>query len=265
MKKSRIVLSGITVENNKVIYDYSYSSDLSTYFKNRENLYIEYDFDVSSIPKSILAVPWLANFITISWFTGGTIIMDEIDADFLECLSILKEGFAEEYVEIIAKKSNLNFNKSIKNNYTVNREAVLFSGGLDSWTTFLKHEDKKLDLITNQGSDIALGNNQKMELIRKSYKENALLTDLPLHFITSNFRDFYNRHIEELIYFNYVDWWTMIQFGIVLTASTAPLAYYHGFSNIYIASSLSENEDKVWGSSKLDNQIKFGNTTVTHD
>ena len=86
MKKSRIVLSGITVENNKVIYDYSYSSDLSTYFKNRENLYIEYDFDVSSIPKSILAVPWLANFITISWFTGSTIIMDEIDADFLECL-----------------------------------------------------------------------------------------------------------------------------------------------------------------------------------
>lgn len=265
MKKSTIQLHDIKVENNKVIYDYSYSSDLKIYFKNKEKLYVTYDFEVSAIPKSVLAIPWLANFITISWFSGCTIIIDEIDDDFLECLEILKKSFAEEHVIILAKNSNLLVNKSIKNTYAVDKEAMLFSGGLDAWTTFLKHKEKKLDLITIQGSDIELGNVEKMNLIRSSYQENSLLTGLPVHFIASNFRDFHTRHLEKLIYFNYVDWWTMVQFGIVLTASTAPLAYYYGFSNVFIASSLNEKEDMVWGSSKLDNHIKFGNTTITHD
>ena len=92
MKKSTIQLHDIKVENNKVIYDYSYSSDLKIYFKNKEKLYVTYDFEVSAIPKSILAIPWLANFITISWFSGCTIIIDEIDDDFLE---ILKDGSLE--------------------------------------------------------------------------------------------------------------------------------------------------------------------------
>ena len=107
MKKSTIQLHDIKVENNKVIYDYSYSSDLKIYFKNKEKLYVTYDFEVSAIPKSILAIPWLANFITISWFSGCTIIIDEIDDDFLECLEILKKSFAEEHVVILAKNSNL--------------------------------------------------------------------------------------------------------------------------------------------------------------
>ena len=83
MKKSTIQLHDIKVENNKVIYDYSYSSDLKIYFKNKEKLYVTYDFEVSAIPKSILAIPWLANFITISWFSGCTIIIDEIDDELM--------------------------------------------------------------------------------------------------------------------------------------------------------------------------------------
>jgi len=265
MSKSKIQLHDIKIENNKVIYDYSYSPDLKIYFKNKDNLFITYDFDVSVVPKSILAIPWLANFITISWFTGSTIIIDEIDEDFVECLKVLKKAFAETHIEILNKKSDLIVNKSIKNNYPTHKEAMLFSGGLDSWTTFLKHNDKKLDLITIQGSDIELGNSNKMELIRKSFEENILLADLPLHFITCNFRDFYNRHIEKLIYYNYADWWTIIQHGIVLTASTAPLAYYYGYSNVFIASSFSKKDNRFSGSSELDNYVKFGNTTITHD
>lgn len=265
MKKSTIQLHNISVENNKVSYNYSYSPDLRTYFKNSAPLFITYDFDVSSIPNSILAIPWLANFITISWFTGSTIIIDEIDEDFFACLDVLKQGFATTYIEILAKKSDINVKKIIKNTYPVHKEAMLFSGGLDAWTSFLKHKDKKLDLITIQGSDIELGDTDKMELIRNSYQQNPLLTDLPVRFITCNFRNFYNRHLEEIIYFNHTDWWTMVQHGLVLTASTAPLAYHYGYSNVFIASSFSTKEDFTWGSSELDNHIRFGSTKITHD
>lgn len=265
MNKSRIQLHNIKIENNKVIYDYSYTSDLKIYFKNKESLFIIYDFDGSTIPKSILAIPWLANFITISWFTGSTIIIDEIDEDFVECLEFLKHAFAKTHLEIVVKNSKLIANNRIKNNYRTHKEAMLFSGGLDSWTTFLKHQDKNLDLITIQGSDIELGNATKMDLIRNSYNENQLLTGSPVHFITCNFRDFYNRHIEELIYFNHIDWWTMVQHGLALTAATAPLAYCYGYSNVFIASSFSTKEDFLWGSSELDNYIKYGSTKIIHD
>lgn len=265
MGKSVIQLHDIIVEKNKVIYKYSCSSDLKRYFKRRNDLFITYDFDVSSIPKSILAIPWLSNFVTISWFTGSTIIMDEVDEDFVECLFVLKKAFAETHVDILYKKSDLVVKNLVKNSYPVHKEAMLFSGGLDAWTTFLKHKDKKFDLITIQGSDIQLHDDKKMQLIKTSYQDNPLLADLPVHFISCNFRNFYNGKIEKLIYFNHVDWWTLVQHGLVLTAAAAPLAYHYGYSNVFIASSFSEKENFLWGSSDLDSHIKFGNTTITHD
>jgi hypothetical protein len=265
MKKSVIQLHEIQIVKNKVYYKYTYSSDLRIYFKNCDDFFISYDFDVDQIPKSILAIPWLANFITISWLSGCTIIVDEMDLHFVDCLTILKKGFSITYPEIVSKNSELFVEKLVDNTYEVNKEAMLFSGGLDAWTTFLKHRNKKFDLITIQGSDIELKDDKKLDLIKKSYKENPLLAELNVHFITCNFRNFYNRKIERLIYFNFVDWWTLVQHGLALTGATAPLAYHYGFSNVFIASSFSENERFLWGSSEFDNDIKFGNTNIIHD
>jgi hypothetical protein len=265
MKKSVIQLHEIQIVKNKVFYKYTYSPNLDIYFKNCDDLFISYDFDVKDIPKSILAIPWLSNFMTIAWFTGSTIIVDEMDSEFVECLSILKKGFATTYPEILSKKSDLIVHNLVKNNYQENKEAMLFSGGLDAWTTFLKHKDKKFDLITILGSDIELHDVKKVELIKASYNENPLLAELKAHFISCNFRNFYNRKIERLIYFNFVDWWTLVQHGLALTGATAPLAYFYGFSKVFIASSFSENERFLWGSSGFDNDIKFGNTNIIHD
>lgn len=265
MSKSLIQLHEVIVDKNKINYRYSYSSDLNKYFTNCDDLYISYDSDVSEIPKSILAIPWLSNFVVISWFTGSTIIMDEVDQDFVECLSILKKAFSETHLDILCKKSDLIVTNLVKNSYQLQKEAMLFSGGLDAWTTFLKHKDKKFDLITIQGSDIELHDDKKVQLIRTSYQENPLLSDLNVHFISCNFRNFYNQNLEKLIHYNYVDWWTLVQHGLALTASSAPLAYKYGYSNVFIASTFSEKENFLWGSSILDNHIRFGNTTITHD
>lgn len=46
-------------------------------------MFLEYNYDVSDIPLSILAIPFVANVVPLVWITNSTIVINELDKSFI--------------------------------------------------------------------------------------------------------------------------------------------------------------------------------------
>ena len=76
-----IVLDNIFVDQNIVYYNFSCSKELDNYFKSKQ-MFIEYPEDVSSVPLSILSIPFIATFLGISWLENTNLYVDELDSRY---------------------------------------------------------------------------------------------------------------------------------------------------------------------------------------
>lgn len=85
-----IILDKIVVRNNRVDYYFSIKGDLQKYFKTSNHMFLEYNYDVSDIPLSILAIPFVANVVPLVWITNSTIVINELDKSFYICLNNIK-------------------------------------------------------------------------------------------------------------------------------------------------------------------------------
>ena len=261
-----IYLNNIKFENGgrRIVYDYKYDSNLGKYFNKSEQFYVEYDIDVQSIPSSIAAIPFLANFAPISWFVGCSISIEEADQDFIDALESIKNVFIAEYPHIGLNQSKICFKRQVKNNYAANNSGTLFSGGVDAYSTYFSHVAETPDLITIKGADVDITNSTIWERIKLLNEHEVLLSGNQKLYITSNLRTFYTHNVDLLL--KGINWWSKVQHGLALTALLAPLSAIRGYSTIYIASSYTENADFFWGSSpQIDNKVKWGNTKIVHD
>src|SRR5690606_4427231 len=153
----------IVVKNGKVEYNYSTSKELSKFF-SKNKFYIKSEIDFSEVPIEILTISLLGNILPISWFAGFDIKIDKIDKEFYEAVKKLKQQFSEYYPIINIKKSELIVNEIVDTKYeTTNKTAMLFSGGVDAYTTFFRHYEEKPDLITIKGADIDVHDNKQWE------------------------------------------------------------------------------------------------------
>lgn len=46
-------------------------------------MFLEYNYDISDIPNSILAIPFVSNVIPLVWITDSTILINELDESFM--------------------------------------------------------------------------------------------------------------------------------------------------------------------------------------
>ena len=103
----------------------------------------------------------------IAWFVGFDVYTDNVDSVFVNSLKEIKTQFSKYYPEI----SNINSNLIVKqiaekvHNSTFDKKAMLFSGGVDAYTTYLRHFDETPDLITIKGADIKSDDDKQWEMI----------------------------------------------------------------------------------------------------
>lgn len=265
------VVNKIEVSNDgkRISYDYSVSSVISKYFKKKERLYISYSEDVSSVPDSLKIVPLIANIMPIAWFVGFDVVVEELDKEFYNSINQIKEKFKEYYSKIPSDKSNLVV-KNLVDTSKINqseRSAMLFSGGVDTYCTFFRHCNEKLDLITINGADIKLDDVKQWNDVLQYNVDTEVIKGNLKYYIASNFRDFITFEVDKLL--PDLAWWGKVQHGLCLTCAAAPLSYIKGFSLVYIASSYTRKENYdliIWGSMpEIDNLIKFGDTKILHD
>lgn len=259
-------LTSIHIKSNTYVeYGYKCNEQYNKLF-SKKTFYVKYDIDISSVPHSILVIPLLSNILPISWFAGFDIKMKELDSVFYHQALKLKKQFSEYYPVINQKESNLIVEELVENKAVLNNKtAMLFSGGVDAYTTLLRHYEEVPDLITIKGADIAIDDKEQWDSVMEYINTTPTLQHNRKYTIESNLREFINFNVDALL--PSYGWWGRIQHGLALTCLTAPLAYLNGYETVLIASTRSSKMPfSPWGSMpETDELVKYMGTNIIHD
>lgn len=264
MKKG-FILKRINIERgNRVEYDYEYDSSLKQYFCRKKVFFAEYDVDISHVPVSLLSIPLLANVLPISWFIGFDVYVDALDAEFFKSQAEIKEEFQSLYPALKENFSSLYVRKIIKNSLNGSKSAMFFSAGIDSYTTFFRHQTEAPDLVTLIGADIPISDKKQTKIAVELISSESLLTNNCKYIVRTNLRDFYTYKVDLLLpRFN---WWGEVQHGMSIIGSIVPLSYIRRYSKVYIASSRTNKVEVPWGSAPhIDNKMRWSDLKVIHD
>jgi hypothetical protein len=262
----RITLTRVKIEDNYTVRcDFEVSKPLRRFFA-QEYFFATFNTEIHTVPASILTIPFLANIAPIVWSTDSILTVPVIDKDFLESLSHIKNSLQRMY-------PNMHFNGSITgerveshDNEVTSSSAILFSGGVDSLTSFIQNKSHSPYLVTVWGADVSLGQKGTWNLVKSNVENFARIYNLKNLFITSNLRAFISAHaLKAEFKKSIVDWWGSVQHGLGLLGLCAPLSYSLGIGAIFLPSSHTEDFDHPWGSHpSIDNLVRWTNTRVIH-
>ena len=262
----KLIVKAINVSNNghRINYDYTLTAGIKKYFNLDKPFYIEFQEDISSVPESILAIPLVANLAPIAWYAGFELEIEELDEDFSNALKVIKQDFLKRE-SVNELKGDVIPKKVVQNTFEKSKTAMLFSGGVDAYATYIRIFDKTPDLITLLGADIQIEDQKQWTDFTNFVESEGLLKNNDKEYITANLRDFYTYQVELLL--TDIGWWGKVQHGLALIGALAPLSYIKGYKEIYIASSYTDNINIEWGSTpQIDEAITWANgVQVYHD
>lgn len=235
-----IILKEIAVDKNRVEFHYEVKGKLKEYF-NTDVLFIDYEQDVSGIPKSILAIPFVASIIPIMWLTNTVMWVEELDKTFYDAVFKIQAAYQRLYYNY-PLKGNLVPAKLIKNTFCPERESLLlFSGGIDANTTYVRIRESNPLLFNVQGwyknindKDVAA------ESEIKDISAFAKIEGRDFHFAKSNFaviinNSTFDKNIKKKLGDS---WWHGFQHSMAFISIAIPIAYLFKIEKIYIASSV---------------------------
>jgi hypothetical protein len=264
-----IEINNIKVKGKRLDIYFSVTGKIQKYFKRRNHLYYEYNFEVSGIPESILVIPFLANVIPLVWITDSTIKLPNLDKSFHDCLERVKMAYQKMYPRIkflgTIRVDNLEVNY-----YEPQYEAAqLFSGGLDALATFIRIKEKMPILITEYGwheNDIQF--NDVWESDRHNAQEFAMKYGLDNILIQSNYGTFLKQEMIDRDHKKRLgdNWWHGLHHGLAIISAAIPLTYKLKVQTVYIASSFHKGYQATCASDpSVDNELRFASGSVFHD
>ena len=260
IKVKEIIKNGDRIE---VKYE---QEGLDNYFALKDNLFWEYGVDVSSVPDSIAIIPFVCDMLPMAFVLDATIIVDELDKDFYECIADYREGY-KKVAPLLDYKGKVVANKLVKNDYKTDKDCVLFSGGIDATCTLVNNEANVSDCVTVWGADVKCDNEEGWKVLSQSLEDTIRKFGKNWYVIRTNFRSVINeKELTKYIKVTKDDWWHGYQHGVALLGCSAPLAYLKGYNTIHIASSFTEKYRAMCASDPYtDNCFRVGNSKAHHD
>jgi len=167
---------------------------------------------------------------------GGNLVVDgEVSRTFLTSLSTIQDIYCL-WDESLRRVTIKNAKAIQRSPSTKKRVGVFFSGGVDSFYTFLKHQNEITDLIFVHGLDIKLTDTSLLE--KASNKICAVASAFGVNIIEVE------TNIRELLD-SYVDWGFL---GHGATLAAIGHLFYPDFHRIYIAATHTYADLFPWGS-----------------
>ena len=239
-----IVLNKVDVNVGLVEYRFSVSGSLKQYFTT-DVMYIQYNESVEDIPESILTVPFVASILPLMWVTNTVMWVKELDRTFYDSIHKVRDAYQRLYSHY-KLQGNLVSANLVDNELTVDNNALLlFSGGLDANSTYVRHHDKKPLLFNIQGwyKNLTDEDNAADADIR-DIAHFANKEQLDFTFAKSNFAVVVKENVwTNLIRPKFGDsWWHGFQHSMAFISIAIPIAYKRGIKNVYIASSVPMGE-----------------------
>lgn len=184
------ITDAVLKNKGRIVTNYIHVFDelLRKYFK-AFHFYAEYDRDVSDVPLSILNIPVLSSVLHFAWAVGVDVEMNELDETYFDGMKRVKEIYKNHPAyQFLSFDSTLNVSKTRKNTYErKNRSALLFSGGLDSLSSYISRKPDQLIMIW--GLDVPTTWSEFWSKVVETYGH------LPLATIKTNTREIYNQNI----------------------------------------------------------------------
>lgn len=257
-----IKITDIEVANNKIGTKIEYSENIKKYFLT-DYFYVKYDQDITSVGKSILYIPIISNIITVAWAVGADIYVEELDKTYLDSLSKIKPVFKKWYPKF-SFSTNLYVGNSVSNQFNGGGYGLLFSGGVDSLTSFIKHKDKHPELFTVWGADIPVYENDFWGRVRNRICLFSNREGVNVHFIKTNMQQLLDQNLLAREY-KLAGWWGPVSHGLMLLGLVAPLTT-KGIETVLIAASHTKDFKEPWGSHpSIDSNIAWADVRVVHD
>ena len=267
--EKKIIVDKVKVASNRIEVYYSIQGEIDKYFNLDEKCFwVEYTEDISSVPESIAVIPFVCNVLPIAWLSDAELVVDELDEEFYHSLFEVKHGYML-LSRMLEFKGKVTVNHIINNRYeTTKQSAVLFSGGVDAFTTLFRHLDENPVMITLRGADVKLSDVEGWKVVSEHVESTAKTFNLPQpEFVTSNFRIFINEGAcGELCIKSGDGWWHGYQHGIGIISHSAPIAYVKKLRTVNIASSATCESLCIYASDPvIDTHLRIASTYVYHD
>ena len=264
-----ITLNNIEHRGTCVSFRFStQGKETSRLFVSNE-LWIDYGTDMSQVPESILTIPFVAVMLPIVWVTDAVLWIRDLDLTFYESCFNLRRAYSELYSKY-PLKGRIVPCKLTENSLKPSEEAwLLFSGGLDAHTSYIRHQFHISHLVNIQGWFRHLGEHSKAaEADRRDISLFAKRNGKQFDYITSNFAILvppanyrkYAKAIGDSL-------WHGFQHSMAFISFTIPLCYKQGCSQIIIASSFTIGDERVCASyPTTDVEFRFASAGKTiHD
>lgn len=258
------------LKNRLLLSKFCASKSLKKYFQSRF-FFAEYDKDIQNVSTSVLEIPVVSNIIPLAWAVGANIYVEELDKRYLESLNRIKSVMKGWYPNL-SFSTDINVEEIVPNNSAIegHRLGLLFSGGIDSTSSYIRHKNKKPNLIMVWGADIPLNRKEFWRDVKKKCKDFVDQENMKISFIKTNMRQFINERLLTMKFGRYLtasDWWGALHHGVGLLGLCAPIAVSEQIGTILIPSSHTrELSEYRWGSHPLiDNEMSWANTKVVHD
>ncbi len=233
-----IQLKSTIVLLNTVQYTFEVSDNLKKYFSSNK-LSISYEEDISSVPDEVLNIPFVSIMLPVSWLTNAIIWVEKLDDTFYNSIFNIRRAYQAFYPKF-------QFGGTVVPAYVIRHELmrqdhsiVLFSGGLDSVTTYINNKHTNPIFLNIYGwIDSDTISNDSYEQDKANLCAFAKREDTPISFITSNFGTLVSSVFNELVKkkLNNTLWYGF-QHSMMFISIAIPYAFLHHIDTIYIASS----------------------------
>lgn len=241
-----VKLDRISVDKNTIYYEYSYDEDLSRFFNKTTAFFIEYPSkeDFTNVPESILAVPFVMNFMPLIWMTNSELNISSLDKSFYNSIPDILAGLRRVYPDV-QFGGQLVVDRIIDNSVpTDGHPVILFSGGVDAMSVLASHYSESPILVNVWGADIGLDDVENHDVIEKELSSLSKSLGVDYFYIKSSLRFCF---VEYELHRNFAPilkdyWWHGIQHSIGLLSLLAPFDYLNHVPVNYIASSFTEKQ-----------------------
>lgn len=255
------------LENKILLSKISHSRSMEKYFQQRV-FRVEYDRDIQDVSASILQIPVFSNIITVAWAAGADVYVKELDRSYLESLNKIKSVMKRWYPKL-SFSTNIHVENIVSNEFSNRGYGLLFSGGIDSTTSYIRHKNQKPNLIMVWGADIPIAEEEFWRKVKSNYKNFARQENVEINFIKTNLHGFINEGSLNVEFDRYLtgSWWGSIHHGIGILGLCAPATVVKYIGTLLIASS-SNIYPKIypWGSHWLiDDKLSWADVKIAHD
>lgn len=203
------------------------------------------------------ATPFASTLLVPAMYLGKNLIVEgSISKSVYDGMHKIMEVMLDWNIGM--KKIKITADNIAEDNLNPQKVASFFSGGIDSFYTYLTHKNDTIDpidyFILIRGTDINLRNKELWDATLQNTKNIAEVANVELIEVESNIQSLLESFVSPI----YTHGGTLASFALCLR---------RGLKKVYIPASISEKEmDLPWGSHpKIDKYWSSGKTVFEHD